>query len=170
MMKFEDKFSLPLEWISDETKLIVESCREIVEKEIMPVRHELDEDWKDHKIYTKILEKIMLDFGLQCAPWPKEYGGLESDLITACLCNEEMSRGDSGISTAAGCINWTFMPMLAPNPNPVLIEKFAPLACQTDKSDVQQSLMQEADRMLKILMERMESILPQPLNLMVMNG
>jgi hypothetical protein len=30
--------------------------------------------------------------------------------------------------------------------------------------------MQEADRMLKILMERMESILPQPLNLMVMNG
>jgi alkylation response protein AidB-like acyl-CoA dehydrogenase len=136
MMKFEDKFSLPLEWISDETKLIVESCREIVEKEIMPVRHELDEDWKDHKIYTKILEKIMLDFGLQCAPWPKEYGGLESDLITACLCNEEMSRGDSGIST----------------------------------SDVQQSLMQEADRMLKILMERMESILPQPLNLMVMNG
>jgi alkylation response protein AidB-like acyl-CoA dehydrogenase len=152
MMKFEDKFSLPLEWISDETKLIVESCREIVEKEIMPVRHELDEDWKDHKIYTKILEKIMLDFGLQCAPWPKEYGGLESDLITACLCNEEMSRGDSGISTAAGCINWTFMPMLAPNPNPVL------------------TLMQEADRMLKILMERMESILPQPLNLMVMNG
>jgi hypothetical protein len=40
MMKFEDKFSLPLEWISDETKRIVESCREIVEKEIIPVRHE----------------------------------------------------------------------------------------------------------------------------------
>ena len=25
------------------------------------------------------------------------------------------------------------MPILAPNPNPILIEKFAPLACQTDK-------------------------------------
>jgi len=132
-MKFEDKFSLPLEWISDETKRIVESCREIVEKEIMPIRHELDEDWRDHKIYHKLLKIIMLDFGLQCAPWPKEYGGLESDLITACLLNEEMSRGDSGLSTAAGCINWTWMPMLAPKRNPVLIEKFAPLACQTDK-------------------------------------
>jgi len=133
MIKFKDKFSLPLEWISDETKRIVESCREIVEKEIIPLRHELDEDWKDHRIYDKLLKKIMLDFGLQCAPWPKEYGGLESDLITACLCNEEMSRGDSGLSTAAGCINWTFMPMLAPKPNPILIEKFAPLACQTEK-------------------------------------
>ena len=64
MMKFEDKFSLPLEWISDETKRIVESCREIVEKEIIPIRHELDEDWKDHKIYDKLLKIIMLDFGL----------------------------------------------------------------------------------------------------------
>jgi len=42
-MKFADKFSLPLEWITDETKQIVESCREIVEKEIMPIRPELDE-------------------------------------------------------------------------------------------------------------------------------
>ncbi len=36
-MKFEDKFTLPSEWISDESKQIVESCREIVEKEIFPV-------------------------------------------------------------------------------------------------------------------------------------
>ena len=71
-MKFEDKFSLPQEWISNESKQIVESCRELVEKEIFPVRQELDEDWKDHKIYEKLLKKIMLDFGLQCAPWPKK--------------------------------------------------------------------------------------------------
>ncbi len=50
MMKFEDKYSLPQEWISDESKQIVESCREIVEKEIFPVLQDLDEDCKYNKI------------------------------------------------------------------------------------------------------------------------
>ena len=133
MMKFEDKFSLPQEWISNESKQIVESCRELVEKEIFPVRQELDEDWKDHKIYEKLLKKIMLDFGLQCAPWPKKYGGFDLDAITSCLCLEEMSRGDAGLATAASVTNWAFLPILAPYPNEILIEKFAPLACQTDE-------------------------------------
>ena len=132
-MKFEDKFSLPQEWISNESKQIVESCRELVEKEIFPVRQELDEDWKDHKIYEKLLKKIMLDFGLQCAPWPKKYGGFDLDAITSCLCLEEMSRGDAGLATAASVTNWAFLPILAPYPNEILIEKFAPLACQTDE-------------------------------------
>ncbi len=133
MKKDKDIFSLPSEWISEESKQIVQSCREIVEKEIFPVRLELDEDWKDHKIYDGLLKKLMLDFGWQCAPWPKEYGGFELDTVTYNLCQEEMNRGDSGLATAADCGNWAFLPILAPNPNEVLIKKFAPLACQTDK-------------------------------------
>ncbi len=129
----KDIFSLPSEWISEESKQIVQSCREIVEKEIFPVRDTLDEDWKDHKLYEPLLKKLMLDFGWQCAPWPKEYGGFELDTITYNLCQEEMNRGDSGLATAADCGNWAFLPILAPKPNEVLIKKFAPLACQTDK-------------------------------------
>ncbi len=132
-MKFEDKFTLPHEWISNDSKLIVEGCRKMVEKEIFPIRQELDEDWREHKTYIELLKKIMLDFGLQCAPWPRKYGGFELDTITSCLCIEEMSRGDAGLATAASVSNWAFMPILAPYPNEILIEKFAPLACQTDK-------------------------------------
>ena len=55
------------------------------------------------------------------------------DAITSCLCLEEMSRGDAGLATAASVTNWAFLPILAPYPNEILIEKFAPLACQTDE-------------------------------------
>jgi alkylation response protein AidB-like acyl-CoA dehydrogenase len=132
MMKGRDVFSLPNEWIDDETREIVQTCRKMVEKEIFPVRAELDEDWKDHKIYEPLLKKIQLDFGFQRAPWPKEYGGLELNAITYCLLLEELCRGDSGLATAADCVNWSFMPILAPDPNEQLIKKFACQFCQSE--------------------------------------
>lgn len=128
-----DSFSLPNEWITDETKQIVRTVRDLVEKEIFPVRKTLDEDWKEHKIYEKLLHKIQVDFGFQRAIWPKKYDGFELDTITYNLILEELDRGDSGLATACDCVNWTFLPILAPDPNEYLIEKFAPLLCQSEK-------------------------------------
>ena len=41
-----------------------------VEKEIMPVRHQIDND-KDHKLITKILQGLT-NIGMQKAPFPPE--------------------------------------------------------------------------------------------------
>lgn len=128
-----DDFSLPKEWITDETRMIVRGCRELVEKENFPIRKKLDEDWKEHKLYEPLFRKILVEFGYQRIPWPKKYGGLELDAITSMLLLEELCRGDSGLATAVDCVNWTFEPILEPYPNEYLIEKFAPLLCQSER-------------------------------------
>lgn len=67
-----DDFSLPKEWITDETRTIVRGCRELVEKEICPIRKKLDEDWKEHKLYEPLFRKILVEFGYQRIPLAEE--------------------------------------------------------------------------------------------------
>ena len=79
-----------------------------VDKEIMPVRQQIDDD-KDHVIVNKILQGLT-DLGIQKAPFPSEYGGSDATAtIAASIMHEELSRGDSGICTACNVTTWAWI-------------------------------------------------------------
>jgi len=98
-----------------------------VEKEIMPVRHLIDDD-KDRTLTTKILQG-MTNIGLHKGPFPPEYGGLgASGLVTPAVMHEELSRGCSGICTTFNVTTWAWMAALIAG-NKAVLDAFAPMFC-----------------------------------------
>ena len=101
-----------------------EMLRSFVDKEIMPVRQQIDDD-KDHKIVNRILQGLT-DLGTQKSAFPPEYGGMgASSVVSAAVLHEELGRGDSGICTARTVTGWAWMPALVAN-NKAVMDRFAP--------------------------------------------
>jgi len=121
-----DPFSLPREWVADEAWDLVEAVRGWAERDVMPVRRQLDEDWREHRIAKPLLHKLCVELGYQRACWPQEYGGLGISSITSNLLMEEMARADSGLATAASCSTWAMSPIFPPFANEELMELFSP--------------------------------------------
>jgi alkylation response protein AidB-like acyl-CoA dehydrogenase len=59
--------------LKEEDHMAREMFRGFVDREIMPIRQEVDDD-KEHRIVGKILQRLT-DIGIQKAAFPKEYGG-----------------------------------------------------------------------------------------------
>ncbi len=55
-------------FLTEEDRMVAKLYRDFVEKEIMPVRRQIDDD-KDHKLVKKILQALT-DRGHQKAPFP----------------------------------------------------------------------------------------------------
>ncbi|MCC6223054.1 MAG: acyl-CoA/acyl-ACP dehydrogenase [Thermoleophilia bacterium] len=121
-----DSFSLPREWVPDEAWDLVEAVRGWADREVIPVRQRIDEDWEAHEIVKPLLKSLCCDLGYQQACWPEQYGGLGIDGITSCLLLEEMSRADSGLATAASCSIWAMSAVFPPEDNPHVMEHFTP--------------------------------------------
>ena len=99
----------------------------LVEKEIMPVRHQIDDD-TDHTLVKKILQGLT-NVGMQKGAFPPEYGGLgASSVVSASVMHEELSRGDSGICTAFNVTTWAWMPAFVAG-NKAVLDEFAPMFC-----------------------------------------
>ena len=114
-------------FITDEHRMVADTYRKFVDKEIMPVRHLVDDD-KDHKLIKKILQ-AMTDMGHQRAAFPEEYGGANmTSTLPASMMHEELGRGDSGIGTAATVSTWAFMPAIMAG-NKAVLDHFAPDFC-----------------------------------------
>ncbi len=114
-------------FLAEEDHMAKEMFRNFVEKEIMPVRQQVDDD-KEHKIVKKILQGLT-DLGVQKAAFPKEYGGGDSrSLISAAIMHEEIARGDSGIATSATVTTWAFLPAIMAG-NKAVLDHFAPMYC-----------------------------------------
>ena len=98
---------------SDKRRFHVERVlRGFVDKEIMPVRQQIDDD-KEHVIVNKILQGLT-NLGLQKAPFPAGIrGSRAASVVTSCMVHEELSRGDSGICTAFNVTAWAWIPALA---------------------------------------------------------
>ena len=62
------------QFITEEDKAILTVVRDFTEKEIMPVRKELDED-KDRTIVAKIMQGLV-KIGMQKRVFPEKMGGL----------------------------------------------------------------------------------------------
>ena len=114
-------------FLKEEDRMTANVIRNFVEKEIMPVRQQIDDD-KDHKIVKRILQGLT-DIGVQKSAFPSEYGGGNSkSVVSAAVIHEELGRGDSGVTTAATVTTWAFLPAIIAN-NKAVLDRFAPQFC-----------------------------------------
>lgn len=98
----------------------------------MPVRQQVDEDWKEHKIVEPLLKEVLVDLGINAAFFPAEVGGTDMPDPLTCvivIC-EELARIDAGFSVAAACSIWGMVPIIwKPHRNMELCEEFGPKFC-----------------------------------------
>jgi alkylation response protein AidB-like acyl-CoA dehydrogenase len=105
------KLQYPECFVSEEQRMIQRTIADFVDKEIMPVRHRIDDDVTHGEIIEPILKKLQVDLGWQKAMIPKSYGGNEMmSLVTAALKQEQLSRADYGVSLASACVDWGMAP------------------------------------------------------------
>jgi butyryl-CoA dehydrogenase/acyl-CoA dehydrogenase len=102
-------------FLTEQDRVVVDVIRSFVDREIMPVRQQIDDD-TDHVIIRRILEGLS-NLGLMRAGLPQEYGGMAAagsgpPGVTTALVLEEIARGDSGIAVAAAVTAWALMPAI----------------------------------------------------------
>ena len=113
------------QFITEEDKAILTTVHDFTEKEIMPVRRELDED-KERVIFHRIMQGLV-KIGIQKSVFPESMGGLGiSSAVTYAAIHEEIARGDSGISMVSGIPAWVFAPVMKARNETVLRELGAP--------------------------------------------
>jgi alkylation response protein AidB-like acyl-CoA dehydrogenase len=127
-----DNFIRPKEWVSDFVTDLGRVIRKWGDDKYIPIRQQIDEDWKEHKLVTPMLKEVLVDLGINAAFFPAEVGGTEMPdpmALTNVIC-EELGRIDSGFCTACICSVWGMMTMLLkPHRNMGLIEEFGPKFC-----------------------------------------
>jgi len=94
------------EFLSEEGKMTVRTVRDFVNKEIMPVRQQLDED-KDRELVHHIFTGLA-KLGIHKRGLPERLGGLRVSTVLFESVNEEIARGDSGIAEVIGVPAWVF--------------------------------------------------------------
>jgi alkylation response protein AidB-like acyl-CoA dehydrogenase len=105
------KLQYPECFVSEEQRMTQKLCADFCDNEIMPVRSQIDDDITHEEIIRPILKKLLVDLGLQKNPIPKEYGGNQMlSAVANVLKNEQISRGDYGISISADCSVWPWIP------------------------------------------------------------
>ncbi|MEO8414783.1 MAG: acyl-CoA dehydrogenase family protein [Ginsengibacter sp.] len=85
------------ELLSDEHKLVRESVRSYVKKEISPII----EDFAQRAEFPQHIVKQLGDLGCFGPTIPVEYGGGDLDYISYGLMMQELERGDSGVRSTA---------------------------------------------------------------------
>ena len=85
------------ELLTDEHKLIRESVRNYVKKEISPII----EDYAQRAEFPQQIVKQMGDLGCFGPTVPEQYGGGGLDYISYGLMMQELERGDSGVRSTA---------------------------------------------------------------------
>jgi alkylation response protein AidB-like acyl-CoA dehydrogenase len=88
--------------LTDEQRAIVQTVRDFVEKEVIPVADELEH--RDE--YPEQIVEGMKELGLFGLTVPEEFGGAGLDLMTYALAGVELSRGWMSLS---GILNTHFM-------------------------------------------------------------
>jgi len=95
-------------FLSEEQRMIVDICRQIVEERILPVRAGLDEKgifpWD---IIREIGKSDLFRLFV-----PEEYGGMGTGIFEVCLATEELSRGDLSVATTYAASGLGFIPII----------------------------------------------------------
>jgi alkylation response protein AidB-like acyl-CoA dehydrogenase len=127
-----DDFIRPKEWVSDFVTDLGKVLRRWGEERYVPIRQQVDEDWKEHELIMPLMKEVLVDLGINAAFFPAEVGGTdmpEPMALTAIVC-EELARIDSGLATACICSIWGLVPaMLKPHRNMELLKEFGPKFC-----------------------------------------
>ena len=94
--------------LTDEQKMIVDICRQIVDGRIVPARAEMDEKgifpWE---IIKEIAKSDLFRLFI-----PEEYGGMGTGIFEICLATEELSRGDLSVATSYAASGLGIIPIL----------------------------------------------------------
>ncbi len=77
---------------NDEQHMIIDMCKEFLDKEVLPHLVEIDD--KKEGLMQSLLDKAGA-LGLLGAAFPEKYGGLGKDFVTATLVNECLGGGNS---------------------------------------------------------------------------
>ncbi|MBU1744551.1 MAG: acyl-CoA dehydrogenase family protein [Proteobacteria bacterium] len=111
---------------SEEDLALLTSIRKYIDKEVMTVRMQMDDDYA---VFEKAYEGLV-KLGIQKRGFSPEYGGLGiRSATTICAITEEISRGDSGLSLHALIIPWCLAAAMGAR-NKVLMDKFIPMFCE----------------------------------------
>ena len=111
---------------SEEDLLLLTTIRKYIDKEIMPVRMQMDEDYA---VFEKAYEGLV-KLGIQKRGFAPRYGGLGIRSVpTVCALTEEISRGDSGLSLHALIIPWAMAAAMGAR-NTTVMDKFIPMFCE----------------------------------------
>lgn len=116
---------------SDEHKLLLTTIRDYINKEVMPVRMQMEED---RAVFEKAYEGLV-KLGVQKRGFSPRYGGLgiRSAIIT-CAMTEEIARGDCGLALHTLIPPWV-MSIAMGCRNTFIMEKYTPWLCE-DKPHV----------------------------------
>src|ERR1700735_4496781 len=84
--------------LSDEQRLIVETVRDFVRREIVPREADLDPDADElpRAEFEELVAKVK-DMGLYCADVPEDLGGPGVDTLTFTLMSIELSQHRAGL-------------------------------------------------------------------------
>src|SRR4030042_3445839 len=105
------KLQYPECFVNEEQRMIQKVMADFTDNEIMPVRDKIDDDIAHEKIVFPILKKLQVDLGCQKNMIPKEYGGNELlSIVTGALKQEQVGRGDYGISMHSAVTDWGAAP------------------------------------------------------------
>jgi alkylation response protein AidB-like acyl-CoA dehydrogenase len=127
-----DDFLRP-EWIPEIVLDVGKVIRQWGEEKYIPVRRQIDEDWKEHKLVKPLMKEVLVGLGLSKAFWPAEVGG--TDIPNAAtftvIAAEELARLDSGFAVAVAIgAGWPMLPIiLRPHRNMELCREFGPRFC-----------------------------------------
>ncbi len=131
------KLQYPECFVNEEQRMMQKLFADFVDKEIMPVRDKIDDDVTHEEIIEPILKKLQVDLGSQKTMIPKDFGGNEMlSIVTGALKQEQMARGDYGISMHSAVTDWCWTPatlayLMAPTPEAqawgkAVLAEFAP--------------------------------------------
>jgi len=111
---------------TEEQKAIRDMIRKFVEKEIMPIREKMEEDYSlVEGVHNKLVE-----LGIQKAGYPTEYGGGGGgSMMNLGIICEELARGDAGISLTVGINAGIILAPAIHAGNKAVLDKFVPAFC-----------------------------------------
>ena len=114
---------------SDEEKALREMIHKFTEKEIIPIREELE---TDYRLVESVHQKLV-DLGIQKAGYPAEYGGTgpAGATLFGIVC-EELSRGDAGIGLTTGINMGELMLPALQAGNKAIMDRFMPPFCGSE--------------------------------------
>ena len=90
-----DDFIRPKEWVSEFVTGLGKVVRQWGPDRYVPIRQDVDEDWRDHRLITPLMKEVLVDLGVNAAFFPVEAGGTEMPepvTISAVVCEELAHR------------------------------------------------------------------------------
>ena len=109
----------------EDDRMFVETIRRYIDKEVMPVRNELD---SDYSVFERVYQGLV-EMGIQRRGFAERYGGLAiRSAVTVCAITEEIARGDSGLALHSLLVPWGMAAAMG-GQNKAVMDEFIPMFC-----------------------------------------